>query len=401
MSTHCRVIFNLGRLLVCRFVTSSEGKILAMEKSLNPSKVLMVTSYDLTGRYFRDIAHSFSQNGEILAVMSLAGSKKPNWASTTPCLDLTISNTRSRFAIFRILRAAFVIRKFKPDVIQTHLFYAGIFGFLVGKLWRIPVLVTRHHIDEHYQSGTFIHRFIDRFLAKHAKHVIVFSRAAKRWLIEIEGVSASQITVINQGFDFESLNLAYIDIAAAKRNLNFPQESLNIVCVSRYSKAKGQNYLLHAITEVVKTIPNLTVTFMGPGDKKWLVELTQELGLEKHVRLLSQRADVPACIAAADMIIHPSLIDSFSQLIIEAQAVGGLLIAADIAAAREQIVDGVTGLIVPPRDSKAIAHAILYLVSNPELAFSMRATAPIHVREKFAHQRMYEEEISCLRLHIA
>jgi len=372
-----------------------------MDKALNPSKVLMITSYDLTGRYFRDIAHSFSQNGEILAVMSLAGSKKPDWASNTPCLDLTISNSSSRFTIFRILSAALVIRKFKPDVIQTHLFHASIFGFLVGKLWQIPVVLTRHHIDEHYQSGSFIHRFIDRFLAKRAKHVIVFSRAAKLWLVEVEGVGASQITVINQGFDFNLFDLPIADIAITKRKLNFSQKNLNIVCVSRYSKSKGQNYLLYAISEVVNTIPNLTVTFMGPGDKKWLVELTQELKLERYVRLLSQRADVPACIAAADMIIHPSLVDSFSQLVIEAQAVGGLLIASDIAAAREQIVDGVTGLIVPPRDSKAIAHAILYLVSNPELAFSMRATAPIHVREKFAHQRMYEEEIACLRLHIA
>jgi glycosyltransferase involved in cell wall biosynthesis len=372
-----------------------------MDKALNPSKVLMITSYDLTGRYFRDIAHSFSQNGEVLAVMSLAGSKKPDWASTTPCLDLTISNRSSRFTIFRILSAALVIRKFKPDVIQTHLFHASIFGFLVGKLWHIPFVLTRHHIDEHYQSGSFIHRFIDRFLAKHAKHVIVFSRAAKLWLVEVEGVGASQITVINQGFDFNLFDLTMADIATTKRKLNFSQKNLNILCVSRYSKSKGQNYLLYAISEVVKTIPNLTVTFMGPGDKKWLAELTQELKLERYVRLLSQRADVPACIAAADMIIHPSLVDSFSQLVIEAQAAGGLLIASDIAAAREQIVNGVTGLIVPPRDSKAIAHAILYLVSNPELAFSMRATAPIHVREKFAHQRMYEEEIACLRLHIA
>jgi glycosyltransferase involved in cell wall biosynthesis len=99
------------------------------------------------------------------------------------------------------------------------------------------------------------------------------------------------------------------------------------------------------------------------------------------------------------MIIHPSLADSFSQLVIEAQAVGGLLIASDIAAAREQIIDGITGLIVPPRDSQAIIDAVLYLVENPDLAASMRKKAQVHVRNTFTWQRMVEEEIECLSRH--
>ena len=139
---------------------------------------------------------------------------------------------------------------------------------------------------------------------------------------------------------------------------------------------------------------------MGPGDSKWLVELVAELGLERYVRILPSRKDVPACIAAADMIIHPSLADSFSQLVIEAQAVGGLLISSDIAAVREQVVDGVTGVIVPPRDSQAIKDAVLYLVNNPDLAFSIRKNGPPHVREKFTWQRMVDEEIKCLSKYV-
>jgi glycosyltransferase involved in cell wall biosynthesis len=154
--------------------------------------------------------------------------------------------------------------------------------------------------------------------------------------------------------------------------------------------------LLFALSELVKTIPNISLTFMGPGDSKWLVKLVSELGLEQYVRVLPPRNDVPACIAAADMIIHPSLADSFSQLLIEAQAVGGLLVASDIAAAREQIIDGVTGMIVPPRDSTAIVEAVRFLVSNPELAKSMRQSSTGHVREKFTWQRMVSEEIECL-----
>jgi glycosyltransferase involved in cell wall biosynthesis len=139
---------------------------------------------------------------------------------------------------------------------------------------------------------------------------------------------------------------------------------------------------------------------MGPGDSEWLIELVKELGLGQYVRILPSRNDIPACIAAADMIIHPSLADSFSQLVIEAQAVGGLLVASDIAAVREQVLDGVTGLIVPPRDPKAIADAVRLLLDNPESAMSMKAKAPLHVRGSFTWQRMVNEEIDCLKKYL-
>jgi glycosyltransferase involved in cell wall biosynthesis len=87
-------------------------------------------------------------------------------------------------------------------------------------------------------------------------------------------------------------------------------------------------------------------------------------------------------------------------LIIEAQAAGGLLIATDIAAVREQIIDGVTGLIVPSRDSDAIVEAVQCLIGNPELARLMRRSGPEHVREKFTWQRMVREEIECLSMFV-
>jgi glycosyltransferase involved in cell wall biosynthesis len=139
---------------------------------------------------------------------------------------------------------------------------------------------------------------------------------------------------------------------------------------------------------------------MGPGDSDWLVELVAELKLGEYVRILTSRDDVPVCIAAADMVIHPSLADSFSQLVIEAQAVGGLLVASDIAAVREQIIHGVTGLIVPPRDSASIVQAVLLLVNDPELASSLQKNAPLHVRDKFTWTRMVTEEIDCLKKYV-
>ena len=369
-------------------------------ESQEVKKVLMIFANSYNGAYPRDLAHGFFDAGIEIGFISLSKATIPPWIDDHSAKEFSSQFGPHLSLLRKILITLSVINRFKPDIIQTHLFEGGIVGLIAGKILRVPVIHTRHHIDEHYQSGTFLHRWIDRITAKKSKHVVVCSEAAKKWLIEIEGVKKSHISVINQGFDFSYLNPSLESIERTRVSLGFSENNLNVICVSRYSKAKGQDYLLRALRDITKTIPNVSVTFMGLGDSKWLEELVHDLGLEPYVKILPSRDDVPACISAADMIVHPSLADSFSQLLIEAQAVGGLVIASEIAAAREQVIDGVTGIIVPPRNSKAIADAVLFLVRNPEIAKSMRKNGPSHVREMFSWQRMVSEEISCLNEHV-
>ena len=360
----------------------------------------MVFSSSYEGHYARDLAHGFHDSGIQIGFISLTNSSVPNWVETFLANDFSSQfggGIKLGKKIFRTIKA---VRDFKPDIIQTHLFRGGIVGLFAGKLLGIPVIHTRHHIDEHYQSGTFVHRLIDRLVAKSADHVVVCSEAAKKWLVEVERVKESHISVINQGFDFSHLNPTLESTSKAKSSLGFSEENLNLICVARYSKAKGQDYLLKAFSQLLQTNHNITLTFMGPGDSRWLFDLVEELNLSRYVNILNSRNDIPACIAASDVVIHPSLADSFSQLVIEVQAVGGVLIATNIAAAQEQIIDGVTGLIIPPRDSNAIAEAVIRLLNDPDLASSIRTNGPIHVREKFTWQRMISEEISCLESHL-
>jgi glycosyltransferase involved in cell wall biosynthesis len=369
------------------------------EKSKSLKRVLMIFSNSYDGAYPRDLAHGFHDAGIEIGFISLSKAITPDWINDHAAREFSEQFGKNLSLAKKIVKTISVVRKFRPDIIQAHLFQGGIVGLIVGKILRIPVIHTRHHIDEHYQSGTFIHRWIDRIVARYSSHVIVCSKAAKKWLVEVERIDESHITVINQGFDFSYLEPSAESIAEAAVDLGFSEGKLNIVCVARYSKAKGQNYLLFAISELIEIIPDISLTLMGPGDSKWLTELVEDLNLGQYVKILPSRNDVPACIAASDMIIHPSLADSFSQLVIEAQAVGGLLIASDIAATREQVVNGVTGVIVPPRDSSAIVDAVIHLVANPETAKTIRSKGPLHVRKSFPWQRMIAEEIDCLALH--
>lgn len=356
----------------------------------------MISSYSYDGHHLRDLSYGFSLAGIEVGLISLSNAPKPEWLEITKAKDLSEPFGTNISFLKKIVRTIKLINTFKPDIIQTHLFHGGIVGLIAGRISGVPIIHTRHHLDEHYQSGTFIHTLIDRTVAKRSDHVIVCSEATKKWLVEKEGVKALHVTVINQGFDFSYLDPTREEIAESRKSLDLKVFNLNIVSISRYSKVKGQNYLLMALKELLEFIPNAFVTFIGPGDSEWLLKLILELDLGEHTKIMNSRSDVPSCIASADMLIHTSLADSFSVLLIEAMAVGGLVIASDIAAVREQIIDGETGVIVPPRDSGAIVKAVKFLMDNPKVALSMRKNGPSHVREKFTWQRMVSEEINCL-----
>jgi glycosyltransferase involved in cell wall biosynthesis len=355
----------------------------------------MIFSYSYEGHYARDLANGMQTAGVEVGFISLSGATQPRWVAAANATDFSTGfDSKSFFS--KLLSVIRIINEFKPDIIQTHLFLGGVIGVLSGKLAGAPVVLTRHHIDEHYQAGTLIHRFIDRISAKSALHVVVCSNAAKDWLIKEESQRESHITVINQGFNFDELKVTPEMIASTRASLGLQPQNFNILCIARYSKSKGQAYLLEAIEVLKDTHPKLRVIFMGAGDSDWLKDLVVTKNLEQMTEIHGSRTDVLACIAVADLVVHPSLADSFSQLVIEAQSIGTAFIATDIAAAREQIIDGVTGIIVPPRDSNAIADAIHRIIMEPEISLRMREYAPPHVRRSFPASRMVSEEIHCL-----
>jgi glycosyltransferase involved in cell wall biosynthesis len=357
----------------------------------------MVTSHSYVGRYWQDIAIDFKSRPEKLGFISLGQFPPPTWSKANDHVQYLAIGDNKIFGSLLLPRLFGRARAFKPDVIQTHLFRAGLVGLMFGRILRVPVVVTRHHIDEHVQSGSFIHRFLDRMTLILSNAVIVRSSAAKKWLISEESGVAKKIYVVNQGFDFRLLAPTSEQILVAKQELGFTEYHFEILCVARYSQTKGQEYLVQALALLAKDLPKLRLTFVGPGDSEWLSKLIQELNLENITKICPARDDVPACLAAADLVVHPSLVDSFSQLLIEAQAVGTAVIATDIAAASEQISNGISGIIVPPRDQRALALAISQLHLDPKLRESMGKEGAKLVRQKYQVKDMVEKDLEVLR----
>lgn len=361
-------------------------------------RVLMVSSHHMGGRYFEDFAKGAKDSEIKLGFMWLAKDEPPKWIEEFGVQNLNNRFLERRSLILQCFGGIYAVYKFKPDIIQTHLFRAGILGILIGKITKRPIILTRHHITEHIEVGSKLHRTIDKYSARIANFIIVFSIAAQKWLIDIERIDPKKIFTINQGFDFQKLSPTSEEILNARRQLGFSGETFNLVCIARYSETKGQRYLVEAICELAPFIPEIRLVFVGPGESDWLASIVGDLGLENHIRLEGYNSDIPACLAAADLVVHPSLVDAFSQLLIEAQGVGAPLIATDIAAAREQIIDGITGIIVKERNSSELAAAINRLYLDRDVMAQLGANATKSVQERFSVARMIQESQDCYRV---
>jgi glycosyltransferase involved in cell wall biosynthesis len=368
-----------------------------MKQGLNTKKILMMTSSEWAGPYIRDLVYGLSNKGYEITYLSLGGPLKNKLPSSKNVTDLSLEFSTNDSMLKKVIKTYKIISRINPDLIQTHFFIAGLIGTLVGKLSRTSIILTRHHIDENYISGKRILVWLDRLSTLLANHVVVCSEAAKKWMCEIEHCNETKVTVINQGFFFDEVKYSESEIALIQSELGFSQKSFNLICICRYTPGKGHELLLESFKEVFGKINNVNLAFVGHGDSQWLKDIVQKQGLEKHVKVLNQRDDIFGCIIASDVVVHPSLVDSFSQLVIEAQFMGRAIVAFDIAAAREQILEGQTGFVVEPRDVHAMAERILLLYRNPEICLTLGTNGIEHVTKSFTHDRMINETLSLLR----
>jgi glycosyltransferase involved in cell wall biosynthesis len=357
-------------------------------------KIMIITSSEWAGPYIRDNVLGLSKSGFQIVYISLNGPLKFQLVENILVRDISNEFFHDDSFSQRILKVYKAIKSESPNLIQTHFFLAGLIGVLAGKLSRTSVILTRHHIDENYISTKRKLYWIDRLSSVFATHIVVCSQAAKKWMVKVEKCKESKITVINQGFFFPEINSSTFGPVHLKKQLGFLEQSFNLICVSRFTPGKGHELLLDSFEVIAGEIENVKLVFIGHGDPGWLQSIVKQRKLDTSVKVLSERDDIFECILAADVVMHPSLVDSFSQLVVEAQYLGRPIVAFDIAAAREQIIDGETGFIVAPRDYIAMAEKVILLYREKSLCSKMGERAQFHVQRAFPHERMIKETIN-------
>jgi glycosyltransferase involved in cell wall biosynthesis len=268
-------------------------------------------------------------------------------------------------------RLAWRLRSWGAGLLHAHCFDATAVGLLAARLARVPFVFTRHHSDHNLRLGKKWHTRVDAFCGRHADRVIAVSEATRRVLVDVEGVPASNVTVVYNGMEPQTPVDATV-AAEVRRALRIDDGTRVCLTVARLHEEKGHGVLFRAIPQIVEECGATVFLLAGDGPHRGAMEReVAEHGAGDHVRFLGRRGDVPALLGLADVAVLPSLAESFGFAALEAMDLGVPVVASATGGLPEVVSDGLTGLLVPPADASALAEAVVRVLRDRDLAAAM------------------------------
>jgi len=259
---------------------------------------------------------------------------------------------------------------------------------------RIPVVMTVHGCvtAEYYYYGFIKPKTIGwKMLSSYESGVIRSNShtiVPSKWLVGVYeqcGISTENMTVIPNGINIR----AFQRQMRQSTGLESPANKTIILCTGRLVKVKGQHILLEALAKLRSHASNWVCWIAGKGEaEKALKKQVATLGLERYVKFLGRRTDVPALLKQAHIVVVPSLEDNYPYSLVEAQVAGKAVIASQAGGITEMIEHGKTGLLVPPGDSGKLSEQLLVLSQNRELRESMGKQAREWAKEHFSLEKM-------------
>lgn len=262
-----------------------------------------------------------------------------------------------------------LIKERNIKIIRTHQYHANLYGRLAALLAKVPCIVASVH--NVYTIDRKLHRrMINRFLARFTDKVVAVSEIVKRDILKYDGLREDKVMVINNGIDTDRfLNL---DGNVIRVEFSIPSDTPVIGTIGRLTLQKGQKYLVEAVSKIKEKFPSIKLFIVGDGPIKDEIETcVKNLGLNENVIFTGCRRDIPALLAAMDIFVLPSLWEGLPNALLEAMAAGKAIIATDILPVREITNSKKTGILVPAKNSTAIASSIEFLLVNKTFAVTL------------------------------
>lgn len=270
-----------------------------------------------------------------------------------------------------------ILRRKKPQAVHTHLYFANLIGLSAAWILRIPRRVyTRHHGDIHHR---YFPRtvWLDKVINALATDIVVLCRNLRTIVVDWEKANDKKIHLIPHGFDLDYLQSAdAAKVDALREKYKIPNHKPVIGVVARYTEWKGIQYIIEAIPSVLKKFPEAHVVLCNAqGDYAHEIRLRLQ-SIDGHFTEIGFEPDLRALYGLFDVYAHTPVsefAEAFGQTYVEALAAGVPSVVTLSGIACDFIVDQKHALVVPYRNSGAIAAAIQRLWSDPALQAQLRA----------------------------
>jgi glycosyltransferase involved in cell wall biosynthesis len=271
------------------------------------------------------------------------------------------------------LRVVRAVRRQRLDVVHTHLVHADVYGALAA-----PRLVSTKHNDDPFRAGAFRH--VERLLARRAERVIAITHELARFQVERVGLPAEKVTVIHYGLD------APPEPWGTNPPDPLPPAARVLLCVARLERQKGVDVAVRALPWVREQHPDAALIVLGEGPQRGeLEQLARSLGVADAIYLPGRVPDVAAWLGRAAVLVHPARWEGFGLALLEAMLSAVPVVASRVSSIPEIVVDGETGVLVPPDDPVALADAVAAVLDDER---GYGAAGRDRARAEFSVERM-------------
>lgn len=278
----------------------------------------------------------------------------------------------------------------RPDLVHVHSRRGvDVWGGIAARRAGIPAVLSRR-VDNpeprwlaHWKYGLY-------------DKVVAISEGIRQVLLH-EGISADHVVTVRSAVDTAPY-LHACERDAFREAFGLPEHALVLGVIAQLIPRKGHRHLLAILPEIVQRHPEVRVLFFGKGPHRaQLEQQVRQLELIQHVHFTSFRADLARWMPCLDLIVHPADMEGLGVSLLQGAAASVPVVATRAGGIPEAVMDGHTGLVVEPGDTRGLGRAILSLLADPDLRRTMGAAGRKRVSEEFSTEVMVEGNLNLYR----
>jgi glycosyltransferase involved in cell wall biosynthesis len=266
-------------------------------------------------------------------------------------------------ALPAFLKLIFLLRKLKPNIVQTWLYHADLIGGLASWFASEAKVLWGIRSYDLKKSGSYITRIVQRLCALLSYvipiKILCVAESSKKIHVAL-GYDSNKFVVIPNGFEITSLRISAKSIENLRDELGLALNSIAVGSIGRFSPAKDHHNFIQACSLVAGQVPKVRFVMVGRGldaNNPVLADWLAESGVADRFILLGERDDVPMLLSLMDIFCSSSRTEAFPNVVGEAMVQSRPCVVTDVGDTRFLVGD--TAIVVPPENSQALAEGLL------------------------------------------
>jgi glycosyltransferase involved in cell wall biosynthesis len=298
----------------------------------------------------------------------------------------------SSYNLAGFLKLTAILKNQGVDILHCHKHISTFYGTIAGKMAKVPIILA--HVHGMGRTRNFNRKLLNRFTLPKVDKILAISKAVRNDILQNNfSIPEDKVINLDNSIDYDYFASSVCDKQAVRREFGIPENFFVFATAARLVPTKGLRYLIRAFAQIKKQLRNVELLIAGTGRlQDRLEKRAVKLGCRDSVHFIGHIDNMPEFYSAVDVFVLPSVAEGLPKVIIEAMAAGILCIATNVGGIPEILDNGRFGLIIPPKDTNALAEVMLRAANMPQQEKStIISAAKEHIRKNYNHDVMIKK----------